>query len=76
MGPKATYTSERLRAFGAKAVENAKKRFPDCDFACVYTGGAGAVANPNRPVHRVGEKCRAPRLSKLRFRVFAFGGVR
>ena len=44
MGPKAAYTAERLRAFGAKAVENAKKRFPDCDFACVYTGGAGAVA--------------------------------
>ena len=44
MGRKATYTAERLRAFGAKAVDYAKKRYPDCDFACVYTGGAGAVA--------------------------------
>ena len=43
MGPKAT-SAERLRAFGAKAAEYAKKRFPDCGFACVYTGGAGAVA--------------------------------
>ena len=44
MGPKAAYTAERLRAFGAKAVENAKKRFPDCDFACDYTGCEGAVS--------------------------------
>ena len=44
MAPKGIYTAELLRAFGTKATGDAAKRFPDCVFACNYTGGDGAVS--------------------------------
>ena len=43
MAPKGVYTAERLRDVGAKAAKAARKKFPDCEFACVYTGDPGAV---------------------------------
>ena len=44
MAPKGAYAAERLSDLGAKDIEAASKRFPGCELACVYTGGAGAVA--------------------------------
>ena len=44
MAPKGAYTAELAQSFGAKAVKEAKERFGDCEFACKYLGGAGAVA--------------------------------
>ena len=74
MAPKRAYTAERLRDVGAKAAKAAKKKFPDCEFACVYTGDAGAVVSRSQVCFEWRSRRSYPSLGTRR-RVYDFAAL-